>query len=60
MKTRQDVYPASEAGYIQYESLPIIIETNTWIFMFAHAPRIVRSEVSADHHEQKNQWTTTC
>ena len=54
IKTRWDVCAATEAGYVQYEGLPIIIKTGCQLtpgysskYCFAHAPRIVRSEVGA-------------
>ena len=54
MKNRRDVCAATEAGYVQYEGLPMVIKTGCQLtpgysskYCFAHAPRIIRNEGGA-------------
>ena len=54
MKNRRDVCAAIDAGYVQYEGLPMVIKTGCQLtpgysskYCFAHAPRIVTNEDGA-------------
>ena len=64
MKNRRDVCAASEAGYIQYKSLPGTIKTGCQLspmrtskYCFNHAPRV--SKVSVQEHTSTSQPEST-